>query len=107
MKINNLFAPISIGELIDKITILEIKEIHMTGDSLNNVQVELNLLREILNSDKIQIDDQIFTNLKEVNQKLWNIEDKIRIKEKNDEFDNEFINLARAVYKENDQRALI
>ena len=107
MKINNLYAPISIGELIDKITILEIKEIHMTGDSLDNVQIELNLLREILNSEKIQIDDNIYSNLKEVNNKLWNIEDKIRIKEKNAEFDHEFINLARSVYKENDQRALI
>tara|TARA_B100000902_G_C27181078_1_gene848946 strand:- start:432 stop:827 length:396 start_codon:yes stop_codon:yes gene_type:complete len=106
-KIINLYAPIAIGELIDKVTILEIKEIHLTGDSLHNVQVELNLLREILNRERIEIDNKLFSSLKEVNNKLWNIEDNIRIKDKKGEFDNEFINLARSVYKENDQRALI
>tara|TARA_B100000579_G_C22777100_1_gene827207 strand:- start:1016 stop:1414 length:399 start_codon:yes stop_codon:yes gene_type:complete len=106
-KINNLYVPISIGELIDKVTILELKEIYLTGDSLNNVKLELSLLREILNSQQIEIDDELLYRLKEVNKNLWNIEDSIRIKEKNAEFDDEFINLARSVYKENDQRALI
>ena len=106
-KINNVFVPISIGELIDKVTILEIKEIYITGDGLKNVQIELNLLREIINSEQIEIDDELFSSLKEVNKRLWTIEDNIRLKEKKHEFDNEFINLARSVYKENDQRAFI
>ena len=106
-EINNLCVPISIGELIDKVTILEIKEIYITGDGLKNVQIELNLLREIINSEQIEIDDELFSSLKEVNKRLWTIEDNIRLKEKNHEFDNEFINLARSVYKENDQRAFI
>ena len=106
-KINNVFVPISIGDLIDKVTILEIKEIYITGDGLKNVQIELNLLREIINSEQIEIDDELFSSLKEVNKRLWTIEDNIRLKEKKHEFDNEFINLARSVYKENDQRAFI
>ena len=106
-KIINLYVPISIGELIDKVTILEIKEIHLTGDSLKNVQAELNLLREILNREKIEIDNHLFSSLKDVNNKLWDIEDNIRVKDKKGEFDNEFINLAQSVYRENDQRALI
>ena len=106
-KIINLYVPISIGELIDKVTILEIKEIHLTGDSLKNVQAELNLLREILNRGKIEIDNHLFSSLKDVNNKLWDIEDNIRVKDKKGEFDNEFINLAQSVYRENDQRALI
>ena len=109
-KIQYLFsilAPVSLGELIDKITILEIKQIHMTGIKLKNVDKELKLLRKILQDKNLEINIDLMNNLKEVNNKLWEIEDNIRIKENNQKFDKEFIQLARSVYKENDKRASI
>ena len=109
-KLKDLFsilAPVSLGELIDKITILEIKQIHMTGIKLKNVDKELKLLRKILQDENLEIDIDLINNLKEVNNKLWKIEDNIRIKENNQKFDKEFIQLARSVYKENDKRASI
>ena len=106
-QIYDVFAPVSLGELIDKITILEIKTIHMTGIKLKNVNKELELLRFILSDKKIVIDIALINQLKEVNKNLWRIEDKIRIKESAQEFDKEFIQLARSVYKENDLRANI
>ena len=106
-NISEILAPISIGELIDKITILEIKQINMTGIKLKNVDKELKLLRKILQDKNLEIDINLINNLKEVNNKLWEIEDNIRIKESNQNFDKEFIQLARSVYKENDKRASI
>ena len=105
--LSTVLAPVSLGELIDKITILEIKQIHMTGIKLKNVDKELKLLRKILQDENLEIDIDLINNLKEVNKKLWEIEDNIRIKESNQEFDKKFIELARSVYKENDKRASI
>ena len=105
--LSSILAPVSLGELIDKITILEIKQIHMTGIKLKNVDKELKLLRKILQDENLEIDIDLINNLKEVNNNLWEIEDNIRIKESNQEFDKEFIELARSVYKENDKRASI
>ena len=98
-------VPISIGELIDKITILEIKKDKLKNFKLKNILKELSFLRAVLEKDSIFIPDEIFLQLKSINLKLWNIEDKIRIKEKNKEFDNEFIELARSVYLNNDRRS--
>ena len=106
-QIYNIHAPVSLGELIDKITILEIKMIHMNGLKLKNVKKELELLNSILKDQSIEIDTNLINQLKEVNKNLWTIEDNIRIKESNQEFDKEFIKLARSVYKENDLRATI
>ena len=106
-KISNLLAPVSLGELIDKITILEIKQMHMTGIKLKNVDKELKLLKYILQDKNLEIDIDLINNLKEVNKRLWEIEDDIRIKDSIQEFDKEFIQLARSVYKENDKRASI
>ena len=106
-NISEILAPISIGELIDKITILEIKQINMTGIKLKNVDKELKLLKKILQDKNLEIDINLINNLKEVNNKLWEIEDNIRMKESNQNFDKEFIQLARSVYKENDKRAFI
>ena len=103
----DIFAPISLGELIDKITILEIKQVHMTGKKLKNVNKELDLLKAILEDKNLQIDIHLLNHLKEINNSLWELEDKIRIKEKKQKFDREFIELARSVYKENDIRASI
>ena len=100
-------APISIGELVDKITILEIKKDKLQNSKLKNVLKELSYLRELIEKHKIDITDDLFFQLKEVNLSLWNIEDQIRIKEKNKEFDNTFIELARSVYFKNDKRAEI
>ena len=100
-------APISIGELVDKITILEIKKNKLQNSKLENVLKELSFLRKLMAKHQIEITDNLFTQLKEINQKLWNIEDQIRIKEKNKEFDNIFIELARSVYFKNDKRAEI
>ena len=100
-------APISIGELVDKITILEIKKNKLQNSKLKNVLKELSYLRELIEKHKIDITDDLFFQLKEVNLSLWNIEDQIRIKEKNKEFDDAFIELARSVYFKNDIRAEI
>ena len=72
-----ILAPVSLGELIDKITILEIKQIHMTGIKLKNVDKELKLLRKILQDENLEIDIDLINNIKELNNKLWEIEDNI------------------------------
>ena len=100
-------APISFGELIDKITILEIKTKHLQGNALENVQKELVALQGILDSLDLQIDPTLIQRLKEVNIDLWHIEDEIRKKERIDDFGESFISLARSVYKQNDRRAAI
>ena len=98
-------VPISVGELIDKITILEIKKDKLKNLKLKNILKELSFLRAVLEKNSILIPDEIYFQLKTINLKLWDIEDKIRIKEKNKEFDNEFIELARSVYLNNDRRS--
>ena len=105
--LSTILAPISIGELIDKITILEIKQIYMTGIKLKNINKEMKLLKNILQNNNLEINIDLIKNLKNINKKLWEIEDNIRIKESNQEFDEEFIKLARSVYIENDKRASI
>ena len=105
--LSSILAPVSLGELIDKITILEIKQIHMTGIKLKNIDKELKLLKNILQDKKLEIDIDLINNLKTINKNIWIIEDNIRIKESDQEFDKEFIELARSVYKENDKRASI
>ena len=107
-SINNIiYAPISVGELVDKITILEIKKIKFKEGKLKNVLSELKILKKILNNYSFKIDKIFFKKLKKVNQKLWNIEDSIRIKEMEKAFDDDFVQLARSVYQENDKRYLI
>ncbi len=105
--LSTILAPISIGELIDKITILEIKQIYMTGIKQKNINKELKLLKNILQDKNLKINIELIKSLKKINKKLWEIEDNIRIKESNQEFDEEFIQLARSVYIENDIRASI
>ena len=107
---SELSVPISIGELIDKITILEIKAEHI-GDpgKLANIRRELDLLNGTWAahpSSHIDIGVER-TRLKAVNQALWGIEDDIRRKEKAQAFDAEFIELARSVYFRNDERAAV
>ena len=95
---------ISIGELIDKISILEIKSTKIEDKKkLTNVEKELKLLKDIAP----EIDDKYHTELSIVNIRLWEVEDELRVKESKEEFDDEFIALARSVYKLNDERARI
>ena len=109
-KLNKILAEISAGELIDKITILEIKKDKIKDkEKLTDIQKELESLKstfqkEIVN--KALVSEQI-EKLKEINLILWDIEEKKRIAEKNKKFDDHFINLARNVYKSNDERAKI
>ena len=102
---DEILVPISIGELIDKISILKIKLNKMKGKQLFNVKNELKALEAIVKAKNLLIEPSIFKNLNEVNLLLWEIEDKIRLKEMNNMFDNEFIQLARSVYQQNDKRA--
>lgn len=104
-----ILAPISIGELYDKISILQIKLENIKDESkIININNELSKLNEIyntLNNDKVCL--FLFDSLKETNKSLWIIEDNIREKEAKNEFDSEFIQLARCVYKYNDKRCEI
>ena len=102
-----ILAPVSLGELIDKITILQIKKANLEGQSLINVEHELGQLIETLNSLSLNIDQTTFEKLRKVNQDLWNIEDAIRDFEKAKNFGPDFIQLARSVYKTNDLRSTI
>ena len=103
-----IHVPISPGELLDKITILEIKSERMTDPAkLENVRRELDLLGQTW-QQAVSIDatvQRIHDELKRVNEALWVIEDDIRDKERAREFDDVFIGLARSVYVTNDQRA--
>ena len=104
-KIN---TPISVGELFDKITILEIKRVKIKDkNKLVHVKKELALLRKIIKDKKINKKNisKLINQLKNINLRLWNVEDKLRIHEKNKSFKTEFITLARKVYFMNDKRA--
>jgi hypothetical protein len=107
---NKITAEISCGELIDKITILKIKSERITDpEKLKNVHTELETLQKTYdeyighNEEVVRLQNI----LQEINQALWDIEDAIRVKERNKEFDTEFIEIARSVYVTNDKRCVI
>ncbi len=103
-----ILVPVSPGELLDKITILEIKAARIDDpDKVANVRLELNLLNQTWSRSGRE-DDTIQTlkaELKTINESLWEIEDDIRDKERAKEFDQRFIELARSVYFTNDRRS--
>jgi len=106
----NIAIPCSIGELVDKVTILEIKAKKIKShDKLKNILAELDALTMVMG--KAGLENEEFLKLKQelsdVNQALWIIEDDIRDKERKKEFDRVFIELARSVYFENDRRSEI
>jgi hypothetical protein len=109
-KFDIILAEISAGELIDKITILEIKKIKISNkEKLNDIEKELSSLNGTM---KKSIPDQnlikdLISKLKEINLRLWDIEDGKRAAEKENNFGEKFIELARNVYKFNDERAKI
>ncbi len=107
----NIQIKISPGELLDKITILELKLLKISDQAkLDNIMSEFDSLNpfvdQLLEEFKKPLKDK-YLHLSEVNGKLWDIEDKIRVKEKNKKFDEEFIELARSVYIQNDKRSVI
>ena len=109
-KSKKILSEISAGELLDKMTILEIKLDKVKDkNSLIEINKEYEILKKAKNnnielSEKI---NQLYKDLKKINLKLWEIEDKIRIHEKNKDFGKDFIELARSVYINNDKRAKI
>ena len=109
-KIDKILAEISAGELFDKITILEIKKAKISDkEKLNDIEKELLSLNETVkkfvpNQDSIS---KYINDLKNINLKLWDIEDGKRAAEKNKDFGENFIELARNVYKFNDERAKV
>jgi hypothetical protein len=109
-KLDKILAEISAGELIDKITILEIKKLKITNkDKLIDIEKELFSLNRTLNEfipNETNI-EEFKKELKKINLKLWDIEDGKRYAEKNNDFGKKFIELARNVYKFNDERAKI
>ena len=105
---NDILIPISPGELLDKITILQIKAERIADPAkVANVKIELEMLEKVW-SDNVDNDatiEALTAELKSVNEKLWEIEDDIRDEERNKRFGERFIELARAVYVTNDERA--
>ena len=109
-KSKKILSEISAGELVDKISILEIKR-QKVKDKTNQAEIEkeYKILKEVQNSN-IEMTEKLetlFKEIKEVNLNLWNIEDKLRICEKNKDFGKTFIELARSVYLNNDKRSKI
>ncbi len=101
---NVCYIPISIGDLFDKYSILLIKLEKIKDDyKILTITKEIEYLKPIIN--KYNINEELFNLLKNINIKLWEIEDGIRKKEHKKEFDEEFIELARSVYTNNDKRA--
>jgi hypothetical protein len=98
-----LKIPVSIGELLDKISILSIKSQHTSNEY---VKKELQELIQIAQEHKVY-DASYVSKLLTINRKLWKIEDELRVMEKSQVFDEKFIELARSVYKTNDERARI
>ena len=106
----DILIPASAGELIDKITILEIKLKNIVDPVKNrNVSIELEALSKCFEENIIQSNEieELKTNLKQVNSALWNIEDDIRQCEQAGEFGEKFVELARSVYRQNDKRAAL
>jgi hypothetical protein len=98
-----IVVPVSVGELLDKISILQIKSLFTDDAYVQKELEELNLIKSTLTQYTLEYEVQ----LKEVNEKLWKIEDRLRALEKEQRFDEEFIELARSVYITNDERAKI
>ena len=109
-KSKKILSEVSVGELLDKISILEIKLEKISDKiSLEQIKKEYKILKENQNST-IKLEGKIkdlYKSLKDINLKLWNIEDELRICEKNKDFGKEFIKLAREVYFNNDKRSKI
>ena len=107
---NKILVAVSVGELLDKISILDIKKDKIKNfDKLEHIKNEYNILKQEYDN-KVKIDEklrQLYNSLKEINSKLWVIEDEKRLCEKNSDFGDKFIKLSRDVHFLNDKRAQI
>ena len=110
IKSKKILSEISAGELLDKISILEIK-LEKVKDKINleEINKEYKILKEVQvsNIETTEKLKALFNNIKEINLNLWDIEDRLRICEKNKDFGQSFIELARKVYVHNDKRSKI
>ena len=107
---SEITVPVSFGELLDKISILQIKSERMSDEAkLANVRRELSALEKTWMAHPAAGGDiaRLRADLKAVNERLWDIEDEVRLKEKAGSFDQAFVELARSVYLQNDERARI
>ena len=107
---SEITVPVSFGELLDKISILQIKSERMSDEAkLANVRRELSALEKTWMAHPAAGGDiaRLRADLKAVNERLWDIEDEVRLKEKAGSFDQAFVELARSVYQQNDERARI
>ncbi len=107
---SEITVPVSFGELLDKISILQIKSERMSDEAkLANVRRELSALEKTWMAHPAAGGDvaRLRAELKAVNERLWDIEDEVRLKEKAGSFDQAFVELARSVYMQNDERARI
>ncbi len=107
---SEITVPVSFGELLDKISILQIKSERMSDEAkLANVRRELSALERTWMAHPAAGKDigRLRAELKAVNERLWDIEDEVRLKEKAQAFDGDFVELARSVYLQNDERARI
>ena len=102
-----ILAPISLGELIDKITILELKAEFLQDQPQRNAKQELLGLFAVFEGLQISIQPVLVEQLKAINRSLWELEDEIRALEKLQSFGARFVEVARAIYRDNDQRAAL
>jgi hypothetical protein len=108
LAVKEIEVPIAVGELVDKITILQIKSAKIKdAQRLSNVKKELELLTLVAGRHGIDLSTADTAKLSEVNERLWVVEDKLRDLERAKTFDQEFIELARSVYRINDERFAI
>jgi hypothetical protein len=104
---SSILAPISLGELIDKITILELKAEFLQDQAQRNAKQELLGLFAVYEGLQITIEPVLVEELKAINRSLWGLEDEIRALEKLQSFGARFVEVARAIYRDNDQRAAL
>jgi hypothetical protein len=104
----SIFIPVSVGEIFDKISILELKSKNIDDPiKKSNVEFELSALENVCSEHRLDLNHPLMNELRHINRELWNIEDDIRVAEKHQTFDDNFVNLARRVYQTNDQRFVI
>ncbi|WP_228007533.1 DUF6165 family protein [Cyanobium sp. LEGE 06143] len=99
--------PVSVGELIDKLSILELKLNHLEGAAFEHVRQEHRLLEAVLADAPLVVPDDLQQQLQAVNTQLWEAEDGIRAKERSQDFGASFVELARSIYRLNDRRSAI
>ena len=102
-----ILAPISLGELLDKITILELKNEFLQDQARQHAKQELLVLAAVLEGLQITLDPALVEELRAINRSLWELEDEIRGLEKLQSFGPHFVQVARAIYLKNDQRAAL